>query len=167
MKGWVEPLCSSVSNIRPVGEQRRRTESVGGRSDLPGVVFLPFIWTGIGIQFQLSVLHLLKHTQTHNNHPVRWKEQRMLEKHRDPPEAPVQLCGTAASGKGLHTDYNTHTQLHCSKLHYTHVHSQMQKNIFNTHLLPQMCNRGPKGRDHTNKYQGKGSWETLERQQSF
>lgn len=64
MEGCVELLLSSVSNVRPAGEKRRK-KSVGGRSDLPGVVFLPFIWTGIGIQFQLLVLHLLKHTQTH------------------------------------------------------------------------------------------------------
>lgn len=37
---------------------------MGGHSYLPGVVFLPFIWTGTGIEFQLLVLHLLKHTET-------------------------------------------------------------------------------------------------------
>lgn len=108
MEGCVELLLSSVSNIRPAGEKRRK-ESVGGRSDLPGVVFLPFIWTGIGIQFQLSVLHLLKHTQKHTKTTRSGgKSKGCLKSTRDRPEAPVQLCGIVASGKGLHTDYNTH-----------------------------------------------------------
>lgn len=148
-------LCSSVSSNGPREEKWRREELVGGHSHLPGVVFLPFIWTGIGIQFQLSVLHLLKHTEmhvythihiTHTHHPVRWKEQRMLELHRNPPEALwVQLCGTVASGKGLHTDYNTHTHTHTQPIHTVRdskcARARAHK-YTRTYILPQMWNSG-------------------------
>lgn len=63
LEGENEVIWSGSSD--PAQEKGRRQELVGGRSHLPRVVFLPFIWTGIGIQFQLSILHLLKHTDTH------------------------------------------------------------------------------------------------------
>lgn len=77
---------------------RRGAGGPGGRRPLPRGVFLPFIWTGIGIQFQLSILHLLKQTDTHictrarahahtSIRTVRWKEQKDADQHRNTPEA--------------------------------------------------------------------------------
>lgn len=165
----VQPrLCSSVSSIRPAGDKWRREESVGGRGDLPGDVFLPFIWTGIGIQFQLLVLHLLKHTRT--QHPVRWREQGMLEQHRGPQEAPVQLCETVASGKGLHTDYNTHAQMQtCTRSKALKGRAAVVKgpHMLRQQKYTQMCKNGlQKGIRLTNKEQGEGPWERLDSQLS-
>jgi len=54
--------------------------------------------------------------------------------------------------------------VHCSKLQ---KHSKTQHKNTRTHIFPQICNSGLReGITQTNKEQGKGSWESLERQQS-
>lgn len=38
--------------------------------ELSKVIFLSFVWAGTRVHFQLSVLHLLKHTRAHTHGQV-------------------------------------------------------------------------------------------------
>ena len=184
-------LCSSVSGNRSREEKWRREESVGGHSHLPGVVFLPFIWTGIGIQFQLSVLHLLKHTETHTHthtHTTRsgGKSKGCLNSTETLQRLSESSCVEQWPQGGDYTLITTHThtdrQTHIKTHMYVHIHVHKHNpcTLFKapttlalahkskcTRILPQMWDSGLReGITQTNREQGKASWESLERQQS-
>ena len=154
---------------------------MGGHSHLPGVVFLPFIWTGIGIQFQLSVLHLLKHTETHtqagthahtHTHTTRsgGKSKGCLNSTETLQRLSESSCVEQWPQGGDYTLITTHTHTHkhnpCT-LFKAPTTLALAHKCKCTRILPQMWDSGLReGITQTNREQGKASWESLERQQS-